>query len=171
VRPARLRDDAALAELDATAWSAESGFPSVFSGRGARFFTASNPPDAHLVAEAAGRVVGFVRLKPPSHLPENAHVIQVQGLAVHPAARRRGIAEMLLSAAEQRVRDQGMRKLSLRVLSTNQAAISLYERLGFAREGHLREEFFINGSYVDDILMAKYLTPPAVAPPLPDRKH
>jgi ribosomal protein S18 acetylase RimI-like enzyme len=162
VRPARQRDDAALAELDATAWSAESGFPSVFSaGRGVRFFTADNPPDAHLVAEAAGRVVGYVRLKPPTHLPENAHVIQVQGLAVHPAARRRGIAEMLLAAAEQRVRDQGMRKLSLRVLSTNQAAISLYERLGFAREGELREEFLINGRYVADVLMAKHLRPPA----------
>jgi ribosomal protein S18 acetylase RimI-like enzyme len=162
VRPARPGDDAALAELDAAAWSAESGFPSVFSaGHGARFFNADNPPGAHLVAEAAGSVVGYVRLKPATHLPENAHVIQVQGLAVHPAARRRGIAEMLLTAAEQRVRDRGMRKLSLRVLSTNRAAISLYERLGFAREGDLRDEFFINGSYVDDILMAKHLGPPA----------
>jgi RimJ/RimL family protein N-acetyltransferase len=80
---------------------------------------------------------------------------------VHPAARRRGIAAMLLAAAEQRVRDRGMRKLSLRVLSTNQAAISLYERLGFTREGDLREEFLINGSYVDDILMAKHLGRPA----------
>jgi ribosomal protein S18 acetylase RimI-like enzyme len=160
VRPARLGDDAALAELDATAWSAESGFPSVFSGgHGGRFFNADNPPDVHLVAEAAGRVVGYIRLKAPTKLPENAHVIQVQGLAVHPAARRRGIAELLLVAAEERVRDRGMRKLSLRVLSTNQRAISLYERLGFAREGDLRGEFFINGSYVDDILMAKHLGP------------
>jgi RimJ/RimL family protein N-acetyltransferase len=80
---------------------------------------------------------------------------------VHPAARRRGIAAMLLAAAEQHVRDRGMRKLTLRVLSTNQGAISLYERLGFTREGDLREEFLINGSYVDDILMAKYLASPA----------
>jgi ribosomal protein S18 acetylase RimI-like enzyme len=80
---------------------------------------------------------------------------------VHPDARRRGIAAMLLAAAEQRARDRGLRKLSLRVLSTNQGAISLYERLGFSREGDLREEFLINGSYVDDILMAKHLGPPA----------
>jgi ribosomal protein S18 acetylase RimI-like enzyme len=164
IRPARLRDDAALAELDAGAWSPDAGFPSVFRPGGhARggFFNADNPPDAHLVAEAAGRVVGYVRLKAPTHLPENAHVVQVQGLAVHPDARRRGIAAMLLAAAEQRARDRGLRKLSLRVLSTNQGAISLYERLGFSREGDLREEFLINGSYVDDILMAKHLGPPA----------
>jgi len=160
VRPARLGDEAALAELDAAAWSAESGFPSVFRPAGTAFFSADNPPDAHLVAEAAGGVVGYVRLKAPTHLPENAHVIQVQGLAVHPSARRRGVAAMLLAAAEQRVRDRGMRKLTLRVLSTNRGAISLYERLGFTREGDLREEFLINGSYVDDILMAKHLAAP-----------
>ena len=43
------------------------------------------------------------------------------------------------------------------MLSTNQAAIRLYERHGFAREGTLLEEFLINGRYVDDVLMAKRL--------------
>jgi RimJ/RimL family protein N-acetyltransferase len=44
------------------------------------------------------------------------------------------------------------------VLGTNTAALSLYERLGFRREGIQREEFRIGGRYVDDVLMAKYLT-------------
>ena len=43
------------------------------------------------------------------------------------------------------------------MLSTNQAAIRLYERHGFAHEGALLEEFRINGRYVDDIMMAKRL--------------
>ena len=162
MRPARRRDEAALAHLDATTWSAESGFPSVMNrvaDAGGAFFTGDNPPDAFLVAELAGKVVGYIRLKPPTPLPENAHVLQVQGLAVHPDARRRGIAGMLLAAAERRSRERGKRKLSLRVLSTNTAAIALYERLGFAREGVLRDEFIINGSYVDDIVMAKALQP------------
>ena len=161
MRLARLADDAALAGLDATAWTPESGFPSVIMSaahRGTNFFTADNPPDAHLVAVRGGRVVGYIRLKVPTHLPENAHVIQVQGLAVHPDARGHGVATALLTAAEQRLRDRGTRKLSLRVLSTNHVAIGLYERLGFIREGVLREEFFINGSYVDDVLMTKHLS-------------
>ena len=116
-----------------------------------------NPPEAFLVAEMDGRIVGYVRLRPPSRLPENAHVIQVQGLAVHPDARGRGIAAMLLAEAEQRLRERGTQKLTLRVLSTNVTAIRLYERLGFTREGVLRREFIINGSYVDDVLMAKPL--------------
>ena len=104
-----------------------------------------------------GRVVGYIRLKTPTQLPENSHVIQVQGLAVHPDARGHGAATALLTAAEQRVRARGARKLSLRVLSTNHAALGVYERLGFIREGVLREEFLINGSYVDDVLMTKHL--------------
>jgi ribosomal protein S18 acetylase RimI-like enzyme len=159
VRHAQPADDAALAELDASAWTPESGFPSVKqASRGrATFFTADNPPDAHLVAVLSGRVVGYIRLKAPTHLPENAHVIQVQGLAVHPGAQRQGAATALLTAAEQWVRDRGTRKLSLRVLGTNRVALGLYERLGFIREGVLREEFLINGSYVDDVLMTKHL--------------
>jgi ribosomal protein S18 acetylase RimI-like enzyme len=159
IRPGRLADQAALAELEAMAWSAESGFPSTMAAdrRDATFFRVGNPPEAHLVAELNGRVVGYIRLKPPTPLPENTHVIQVQGLAVHPDARRRGVAAGLLDAAEATLRERGIRKLTLRVLSTNQAAIRLYERHGFVREGTLLEEFCINGRFVDDVMMAKML--------------
>ena len=160
VRSARAQDDTALASLDAIAWSAESGFPSVIQRAhtdNGTFFNVDNPPEAFLVAELDGSVVGYIRLRPPTRLPENAHVVQVQGLAVHPAARGRGIAAMLLTEAERRLRQRGTQKLTLRVLSTNVTAIRLYERLGFTREGVLRREFIINGSYVDDVLMAKLL--------------
>jgi ribosomal protein S18 acetylase RimI-like enzyme len=159
VRPARLADQAVLTELDEIAWSAESGFPSVMvpGTRDGAFFNADNPPEAHLVAELDGTVIGYIKLKPPTRLIENAHVVQVQGLAVHPAARRHGAAASLLDAAEKQLRERGIRKLSLRVLSTNEAAIRLYERHGFAREGVLLEEFCINGRYVHDIQMAKRL--------------
>jgi len=159
VRPARLADQEALIELEAIAWSAESGFPSTMAAdqRNATFFDDRNPPEAFLVAELDGRVVGYIRLKPPTKLPENAHVIQVQGLAVHPDARRHGVASGLLAAAEETLRERGTRKLTLRVLGTNAAAIRLYERRGFVREGTLLEEFCIKGRFVDDVIMAKRL--------------
>ena len=159
VRPARLADQAALTELEAIAWSAESGFPSTMATdqRNTPFFDAGNPPEAFLVAELDGRVAGYIRLKPPTKLPENAHVVQVQGLAVHPDARRHGVAAGLLDTAEETLRERGTRKLTLRVLSTNEAAIRLYESHGFVREGTLLEEFRINGRFVDDVIMAKKL--------------
>ena len=92
-----MTDQAALIELDALAWSPDSGFPSVEGLQDGIFFTTDNPPETHLVAELDGSVVGYIRLKPPTRLPENAHVIQVQGLAVHPDARRQGVAATSLT--------------------------------------------------------------------------
>lgn len=122
------------------------------------FFSAENPPGAHLVAEVNGTVAGYIRVKPVTPLPENAHVAGIAGLAVAPAARGRGVASALLAAAEKHARHRGARKLSLRVLSTNDTALRLYERCGFRREGTLREEFLIDGRYVDDVLMTKHLS-------------
>lgn len=157
VRVARDEDGEALSGIDSAAWTPASGFPSVKALAGASFFSDRHPPAAHLVAEADGTVVGYVRVAPVTPLPENAHVLGIAGLAVAPAARGRGVASALLAAAAQHARERGARKLSLRVLSTNEAALRLYERLGFNREGTLREEFLIEGRYVDDVLMARHL--------------
>ena len=160
VRIARIGDDADLAAIDAAAWTPVSGFPSVIAAADGSFFTPDSPPGAHLVAEIGGEVAGYLRLKPASRLPENAHVLAIAGLAVAPAARRRGASAALLAGAEDHARALGATKLSLRVLSTNHPAMRLYGELGFQREGQLRAEFRIDGSFVDDVLMAKQIQPP-----------
>ena len=158
IRPARHSDQDALIALERAAWTPQSGFPSVIQASslpGARFFSEHNPPQIHLVAEIDGAVIGYIRLKPPTTLLENAHVLHVSGIAVHPGARRRGVAAALLSAAEPFARNCGAVKISLRVLGSNGPAMALYERLGYVREGVLHGEFIINGQYVDDVMMAK----------------
>jgi ribosomal protein S18 acetylase RimI-like enzyme len=162
VRVARPSDETQLARLDYAAWSPQSGFPSVIRQAGPVFFFADSPPQAHLVAEIGGTLVGYIRLRPASPLPENAHVLGIFGLAVAPEARRRGVGTALLAAAEEHAQAHGARKLSMRVLSTNPDAIRLYTGLGFECEGVLREEFLIEGRYVDDLLMSKHLDGPAV---------
>lgn len=160
IRVARAADEEALTQLDAAAWTPASGFPSVIERVGDpffTFFTDDSPPGTHLVAEAGGRVLGYIRIRPVTRLRENAHVLGIMGLAVDPGARGRGVATALLAAAEQFARAHGGSKLSLRVLSTNEAALRLYERSGFRREGTLRGEFCIQGRCVDDIIMAKHL--------------
>ena len=160
VRVARAEDEAGLTRLDVAAWTPASGFPSVaerVNDPFFTFFTDDSPPEAHLVAELDGRLAGYIRVKPVTPLPENAHVLGIVGLAVAPGDRRRGIASALLAAAEQHARARGARKLSLRVLSTNGGAMRLYERHGFQREGTLRDEFRIGGRFVDDVLMTKHL--------------
>lgn len=111
-----------------------------------------------LVAELGGDVVGYVSLVPPTPLPSNAHVTMIDGLAVHPEVRGRGVGEALVTAAVEHARHEGRRRIRLRVLGTNAPARRLYERLGFVVEGVLEGEFHLLGDDVDDVLMARAVT-------------
>ena len=53
----------------------------------------------------------------------------------------------------------GIRKLTLRVLKDNTAAVRLYRRLGYAEVGTLREQFWQAGKFCDVVLMEKFLAP------------
>lgn len=158
IRTATQADDEALLRLEAAAWSPLGDFPSTRDQARASFFDETHLPDDLLVAQFDGRVVGYLRLRPVTPLPENSHVLGIFGLAVHPYARRRGVASLLLDAAEALARELGARKLHLRVFSSNAPARALYARRGFLVEGVLREEFLIESGYVDDVIMAKPLT-------------
>lgn len=61
--------------------------------------------------------------------------VQVFNLAVHPAHRRRGIGCTLLLRALQQGYEQGARIALLEVRRSNEAAQSLYTRLGFKAAG------------------------------------
>jgi ribosomal protein S18 acetylase RimI-like enzyme len=111
------------------------------------------------VAELDGAVVGYVRLRRPTDLPSHRHVLRVNGLAVDPAVQRRGVGRALLVAAIGEARRRGARRLTLNVLATNPGARTLYADCGFVVEGVRRGEFFLEGRYVDDILMAVPLEP------------
>lgn len=86
---------------------------------------------------------------------QHSHVQQVQGLGVDPAHRRAGVGRALVEAGRELARQRGARKLSLRVLATNDPAQRLYRSLGFSVEGVLVDEFFLGGCYVDDLLWAR----------------
>ena len=153
IRVATADDDSALVALEIAAFTPEAGFPSMVPAPGAAFFSADSPPHVHLVADAAGELLGYVRVKPQLPMPEAAHVLAIHGLEVAPQARRRGVATALMRAAAEQARARGARKLSLRMFGGNDAARALYQRLGYEVEGVLTEEFLINGEFVDDVLM------------------
>ncbi|MGP2442579.1 GNAT family N-acetyltransferase [Streptomyces sp. JW3] len=156
IRPARPDDEEALRLLDRETWSplhAVSPPPEP----DAPFFREHSGPDAHLVAELDGRVVGYLRLGRPTGLAANSHVRAVHGLAVSEAARGHGIGRLLVRAAVAEARRLGARRLTLRVLGPNTPARGLYESEGFAVEGVQPEEFLLDGAYVDDVLMGRSL--------------
>ncbi len=156
IRPARHADDAPLAALDLRGWSAiaEVGPP---RDPATPFFGPGQDPAEVLVADDDGTLVGWIKVVPPTGLASNAHVRQIQGLGVDPRARRSGIGRALVEAAVQLAARSGARKVTLRVLSTNDAAQRLYASAGFAVEGVLVAEFRLAGADVDDVLMARFV--------------
>jgi ribosomal protein S18 acetylase RimI-like enzyme len=62
----------------------------------------------------------------------------VERLVVSPAFRRRGIARLLLAAAEDLARESGKETVGLHVSGNNLAALSLYEAEGYKQAGRQR---------------------------------
>ncbi|MEV5876612.1 GNAT family N-acetyltransferase [Streptomyces sp. NPDC052101] len=152
IRVAVADDEEDLALLDRATWSPLHAVSPPPQGP---FFDERHTPEDYLVAEADGRVVGYVRLARPTRLASNAHVLQIQGLAVAEEARGQGLGRALVRAAVTEARGRGARRLSLRVLGHNAPARALYEAEGFVVEGVQPEEFLLDGAYVDDVLMGR----------------
>ncbi|HEU4449153.1 MAG TPA: GNAT family N-acetyltransferase [Gaiellaceae bacterium] len=114
-----------------------------------------HPHAAVLVAETAEGIVGRLSLARDAH-PASEHVADL-GLMVARSHRRLGIGTALMAAAEEWARGVGVRKLELHVFPYNEAAVALYEGLGYEREGYRRAHYRRGGELVDAILMAKLL--------------
>jgi GNAT superfamily N-acetyltransferase len=86
-----------------------------------------------IAAFAAGEVVGTVQviLAVP---PNQPHRGEIAKLLVHRAARRRGVAQLLMERAESEARSEGKTLLVLDTV-TGDDAERLYARLGWLRVG------------------------------------
>jgi ribosomal protein S18 acetylase RimI-like enzyme len=142
-----------LAEIDRATWSGTIT-PAARWSTDRGFFAAGADPRDVLLAGLDRVTAGYAQLAAPTPLASNRHVLELRGLAVLPAYQRRGIGAQLIVAAISAAAGRGVRRLRSRVLATNQVAQGLYASLGFEIEGILREEFLIDGRYVDDVLMA-----------------
>ena len=93
-------------------------------------------PQAHfLVAEADGETAGYIGVQ------EICGEAYVTNVAVLPKYRRQGIGERLVREAVCGAKRRDCDFLSLEVRVGNDAAIRLYERLGFRVQGR-RKEFY-----------------------------
>ena len=88
-----------------------------------------------LVAETGGEPVGQLdlRLAP--------YGVADLGMLVAAGWRGRGVGTALLAEGIERARTAGAHKIALQVWPHNAAAIALYERFGFQREGYLRRHY------------------------------
>ncbi|MFI0818573.1 GNAT family N-acetyltransferase [Streptomyces sp. NPDC021098] len=93
------------------------------------------------LARAAAGEVDYLAVCTPADLPVAIGGVDYQAsakagtlwqLAVLPALQSRGLGTLLIRAAEQRIRERGLRRAELAVEENNPRARALYERLGYA---------------------------------------
>jgi ribosomal protein S18 acetylase RimI-like enzyme len=92
------------------------------------------------VSEVEERLSGFVCVE----YREWNGLGQLQGLAVDPAFKRRGIASALVRRAEQFVRREGGRGLYMDTPVTNEIGRSFYEALGYW-QAYVMPEYYDEG--------------------------
>lgn len=118
----------------------------------------SSPPSIHrlvAVIEENSRaiVVGLISLQALSD--RRSHVGQL-GMFVHDDYQNRGIGSQLMAAIIDLAENWlNLKRLELQVNTDNPAAIHLYEKFGFEKEGTLRKNAFRDGKYIDAYTMAK----------------
>lgn len=81
------------------------------------------------------------------------------GMGVRAPWRGQGIGRRLMEAALDGARKIGLARVELEVYASNTAAIHLYEKAGFAREGRHARARLLDGVYDDVVTMALFLTP------------
>lgn len=155
IRQARPEDEQALLAVHLGTWTSEVS-PDGAPDPAARFFDETDLADV-LVLDDGGQAIGYVRLVQSGPFPSHSHVIGINGLAVAPEAQRNGHGQRLIRAALAEAKARGARKVSLRVLAHNHTARRLYQSCGFVVEGTLRQEFFLDGLYTDDLFLAFHL--------------
>jgi putative acetyltransferase len=135
IRPIEPRDDAAVAavirEVMPSFGACGPGFaindPEVDAMSGAY----AAPRSAYYVVEEAGRVIGGAGIAPlEGGEPDTCELRKMYFL---PEARGRGLGEKMLHLCLGRARELGFRRCYLETLTGMDAAMRLYERMGFRR--------------------------------------
>ena len=109
----------------------------------------------NLVAVVGDRIVGMVSVETFPNKPRRRHAGAI-GICVHEDWHGKGVGTALMRAIVDLADNWlNLTRLELEVYADNDAAISLYERMGFEVEGTLRQHAFRDGQYVDSKIMAR----------------
>lgn len=124
LEPMRPADVDAVAAIEA-GWQSRPWSPEVFRaelGRDDRAYVVAHDP-------AGGAVVGYGGITVAAG---EAHVMTI---AVAPSHRRRGVGRRLLVALVRAARERDATGVTLEVRESNDAALRLYEQVGFVSSG------------------------------------
>ncbi|MEG0259415.1 MAG: GNAT family N-acetyltransferase [Lysinibacillus sp.] len=75
-------------------------------------------------------------------------------IGVHSDSRGKGVGKALFTYILEWAKQVELHRLDLTVITTNEAAVNLYKKIGFEIEGIKRDSLLIDGEYVDEYYMS-----------------
>lgn len=116
-----------------------------------------NPRALHLLAEADGAFAGSCSFAAVSERYRARHRCRV-GISLYRDFWGMGIGSALMGEILDQAKAAGFEQAELEVVSTNAAAIALYQKMGFQTTGAVPHAFkYRDGSYADFLTMVKVL--------------
>jgi RimJ/RimL family protein N-acetyltransferase len=109
------------------------------------------------IDEAEGRIVGLQNLEPWASYTHAMDHVASCGTWVDLGRRREGIASRLFAASLPAAKARGFEKLFTFVRADNPAALATYQRQGFELIGTAKRHTKIDGRYVDELLIERFL--------------
>lgn len=84
------------------------------------------------------------------------HIAYLGGVAINPDYSGKGYGEMMLKDIIEYCKNIGIKRLELSTATINYRAISLYEKMGFQKEGVLRNYCYLKSRdmYIDEVMMS-----------------
>ncbi|SMP17166.1 Protein N-acetyltransferase, RimJ/RimL family [Laceyella tengchongensis] len=102
------------------------------------------------------RISGYLGLR-RGNVHRNRHAAII-AMGLLQSCCGQGWGAKLLQHAESWARGHQIHRLGLTVMTHNERALRLYQKQGFVIEGLQKDSLLVNGTYVDEYLMAKILT-------------
>lgn len=162
IRPAQPEDAAAIVAIFNPI--IESGkytvFDSSFTVETEREYIANFPARGvfHIaVRQTDNKIVGFQSMEPFATYTRAFDHVGVIGTYVDLAERGQGIAGHLFAATFEVARQKGYEKLFTFIRADNPVALATYQRQGFQIIGTAQRQAKINGVYVDELMVEKFL--------------
>jgi len=101
------------------------------------------------------KIVGQLTIE---HLQwEAAKHVGILGIIVQKIYRNLGLGYYLIELGKEIAKERGKKKLILSTFATNKQGMTLYKKCGFEIAGTYEKQYFIDGNYVDEILMENWI--------------
>lgn len=116
-----------------------------------------NSVDKHFVLCEGDTIISTVMITRYSR--RIAHIATIRTLATLPSYHGQGVTKKLMLEIISRLKEDGIRRVDLMAEVDNPKAIKFYQKLGFEKEGILKDCYkrASDDHYIDEILMAKLI--------------